>query len=65
MASNSRRHRAGLRNCVIAAAACAWLASGSYATAHPIPFSYLDLRIADDGIEASLVAHMIDLAHEL
>ena len=42
-----------------------WLAPGAPATAHPIPFSYLDLRIADDGIEASLVAHMIDLAHEL
>ena len=35
------------------------------ASAHPIPFSYLDLHVADDGIEASLVAHMIDLAHEL
>ena len=35
------------------------------AAAHPIPFSYLDLRIDGDAIEASLVAHMIDLAHEL
>ena len=33
--------------------------------AHPIPFSYLDLRISEDKIEASLVAHIIDIAHEL
>jgi len=35
------------------------------AIAHPIPFSYLDLRLGSNKIEASLVAHMIDLAHEL
>lgn len=35
------------------------------AVAHPIPFSYLDLRLGSNKIEASLVAHMIDLAHEL
>jgi hypothetical protein len=45
--------------------AAVWLVSAKPAAAHPIPFSYLDLRIADGGIEASLVAHMIDLAHEL
>lgn len=37
----------------------------SPAVAHPIPFSYLDLHVGPDQIEASLVAHMIDLAHEL
>lgn len=35
------------------------------AIAHPIPFSYLDLQISGGTIEASLVAHTIDLAHEL
>ena len=43
----------------------AWLALAPAAGAHPIPFSYLDLRISDGAIEAALVAHMIDLAHEL
>ena len=33
--------------------------------AHPIPFSYLDVHVGADKIEASLVAHMIDVAHEL
>ena len=35
------------------------------AHAHPIPFSYLDLRLETGEIEASLVIHIIDLAHDL
>ena len=35
------------------------------AVAHPVPFSYLDLRIGDDAIDGSLVVHMTDVAHEL
>jgi len=37
----------------------------SAAEAHPIPFSYLDLRLGEGEIEASLVVHIIDLAHDL
>jgi hydrogenase/urease accessory protein HupE len=35
------------------------------ASAHPAPFSYLDLRVSARGIDATLVAHVFDLAHEL
>jgi hydrogenase/urease accessory protein HupE len=35
------------------------------AAAHPVPFSYLDLRIEPGAIELTLVAHMYDVAHEL
>jgi len=35
------------------------------ATAHPVPFSYLDLRLQGDAIEGSLVVHMFDAAHDL
>ena len=35
------------------------------AAAHPVPFSYLDLRLQPDAIEGTLVAHMFDLAHDL
>jgi hydrogenase/urease accessory protein HupE len=35
------------------------------ASSHPAPFSYLDLQIGDNGIDASLVIHVIDAAHEL
>ena len=35
------------------------------ASAHPVPFSYLDLRIQDDAIEGSLVVHMFDAGHDL
>lgn len=33
--------------------------------AHPIPFSYLDLRLNATQIEGTLVAHIVDLAHDL
>lgn len=33
--------------------------------AHPIPFSYLDLRLTAGQIEGTLVAHIVDLAHDL
>jgi hydrogenase/urease accessory protein HupE len=33
--------------------------------AHPVPFSYLDLRMVASGIEGTLVVHVIDAAHEL
>ncbi len=35
------------------------------ATAHPVPFSYLDLRLQPDAIEGTLVVHMFDVAHDL
>jgi hydrogenase/urease accessory protein HupE len=35
------------------------------AAAHPVPFSYLDLRLQPDAIEGMLVVHMFDVAHDL
>jgi hydrogenase/urease accessory protein HupE len=35
------------------------------ASAHPTPFSYLDVRVTDAYVEVALVAHMIDIAHDL
>jgi hypothetical protein len=37
----------------------------SAAAAHPVPFTYLDLRIQPNAIEGTLVAHIFDLAHDL
>jgi hydrogenase/urease accessory protein HupE len=34
-------------------------------SAHPVPFSYLDLRIQDNEIAGVLVVHMFDAAHDL
>src|SRR5438552_6795745 len=34
-------------------------------SAHPAPFSYLDLRIGSDAIDGTLVVHIIDAAHDL
>ena len=35
------------------------------ASAHSVPFSYIDLQLTSSGIEASLVVHDFDLAHDL
>ena len=35
------------------------------AAAHPVPFSYLDLRIQSNSIDGTLVAHIFDVAHDL
>jgi hydrogenase/urease accessory protein HupE len=33
--------------------------------AHPVPFSFLDLQLTPAGLEASLILHDFDLAHDL
>src|SRR5436190_23825231 len=33
--------------------------------AHPIPFSYLDIRLDQGRMEGTLTAHIVDLAHDL
>jgi hypothetical protein len=35
------------------------------ASAHPAPFSYLDLRLADGGVSGSLILHDFDVAHDV
>ena len=47
------------------AAALAFLAFARPASAHPVPFSYLDLRVRPDAIDGTLIAHMFDVAHDL
>jgi hydrogenase/urease accessory protein HupE len=49
----------------IAAAALACLIVTHPAAAHPIPFSYLDLRVESDAIEGTLILHDFDVAHDL
>ena len=41
------------------------LAVAAPAPAHPAPFSYLDLHLRAGRVDGALVAHAIDLAHEL
>jgi hydrogenase/urease accessory protein HupE len=44
------------------AVACLWARP---AAAHPVPFTYLDLRLQPTALEGTLVAHIFDLAHDL
>jgi hydrogenase/urease accessory protein HupE len=39
--------------------------SAARASAHPVPFSYLDVRIESGAINVTLVAHIFDIAHDL
>jgi hydrogenase/urease accessory protein HupE len=39
--------------------------SATRANAHPVPFSYLDVRIESGVINVTLVAHVFDIAHDL
>src|SRR5688500_12562926 len=46
-------------------AAAVLLAGGVRASAHPAPFSYLDIVFRNGGIDGTLVVHIIDVAHDL
>jgi hydrogenase/urease accessory protein HupE len=46
-------------------ACLALLAAASTAAAHPVPFSYLDVRLEPRGIAGTLVVHVVDVAHDL
>src|SRR5262245_29007849 len=46
-------------------AAILLVACAKPASAHPAPFSYLDIVFRGGSIEGALVVHVIDIAHEL
>jgi hypothetical protein len=49
----------------LAIAAILALALTARLSAHPAPFSYLDVHLAADALSGRLVVHTIDIAHEL
>ncbi len=57
---------AWIRRCGAAALlVCFFLGSPASLNAHPVPFSYLDFRVGEGRLEASIVLHLFDIAHEL
>jgi hypothetical protein len=44
---------------------CLVLLSALPAAAHPVPFSYLDISLSPGSADVVVVAHMIDIAHDL
>jgi hydrogenase/urease accessory protein HupE len=50
---------------IAASLALALLAFSGPAHGHAVPFSYLDLRFVEDGIDATLVTHSEDISYEL
>ncbi|HEY2150053.1 MAG TPA: HupE/UreJ family protein [Vicinamibacterales bacterium] len=57
--------RACLRFLSVVIATIAALAASRSADAHPVPFSFVDLRVQPMSIDGTLVVHMFDLAHDL
>lgn len=49
----------------VAALAAVCLALSASLSAHPVPFSYLDVHVTRDAIDATLVIHIFDLGHDL
>ena len=41
------------------------LAMAAPVAAHPVPFSYLDLRLGADGLQGTVTVHVFDAAHDL
>jgi len=51
--------------CVRFCAVAALVFGATPAFAHPVPFSYLDLRLQPDAIDGTLVVHIFDVGHDL
>src|SRR5215510_10400135 len=54
-----------MQRLVLAAAIAAFLTQAAPASAHPVPFSYLDLHLEPGIVELSIVVHMFDVGHDL
>lgn len=50
---------------VLAAVVAALLVQAAPVSAHPVPFSYLDLHLQPGSIDLSIVVHMFDVGHDL
>jgi hydrogenase/urease accessory protein HupE len=50
---------------VLAAALAAVFVPAAPASAHPVPFSYLDLHLQPGSVDLSIVVHMFDVGHDL
>lgn len=50
---------------VLVCLAALLVGSAARASAHPAPFSYLDLRVGPAAVDVSVVAHVLDVAHDL
>jgi hydrogenase/urease accessory protein HupE len=54
-----------MRRIRLAGLAVAFLACATDATAHPVPFTYLDVHVDGRILDVSLVAHVFDVGHDL
>jgi hydrogenase/urease accessory protein HupE len=57
--------RVGVHAFRLALAALVVVLAPTAVAAHPVPFSYLDVRLDGDAVTVTLVAHIFDVAHDL
>ncbi|MSO48530.1 MAG: HupE/UreJ family protein [Acidobacteria bacterium] len=50
---------------LLSLATCGWLVCGVTVAAHPVPFSYMDVRLAPAALDVTVVLHIYDVAHDL
>ena len=53
------------RNRLAGMAIVALLLGPAAAGAHPVPFSYVDVKMQPQSIDVTMVAHVFDVAHDL
>src|SRR5437016_6918238 len=55
-----------LRHSILLLAFCViYFSSAATVFPHLVPFSYVDLRIQEDGVHGTVIVHATDLAHDL
>lgn len=54
-----------MRKLPLAAIVICTLLAAAPAAAHQVPFSYVDARLGNGAVDVTLVAHIIDIAHDL
>ena len=64
LGSGRRLHDEAMKRLAFLAVA-ATLGLASPAAAHPVPFTYLDVRVQAAALDITLVAHVFDLGHDL
>ncbi|MSO48538.1 MAG: hypothetical protein EXQ49_01335 [Acidobacteria bacterium] len=50
---------------LVSLATFGWLVCGVTVAAHPVPFSYMDVRLAPTARDITIVLHSYDVAHDL
>jgi hydrogenase/urease accessory protein HupE len=54
-----------IRRLAVGVLGALWLVLATPAAAHPVPFTFIDIRLQPGALDLTLVAHIYDVAHDL